>query len=125
MLFPTKTALAALILALPGAALAHPKLVSATPAANATVAPTNSVKLTFSEGLMPNLSSGTLMMTGMPGMANHAEMKVAATSAVSPDGKSLTLTTAKPLPAGSYRADYAIVSVDTHRVTGKHSFSVK
>lgn len=113
-------------LMVPAAALAHPKLVAASPAAKATVARTATVKLTFSERLMPKLSTATLIMTGMPGMANHPDMKMTGiTSAVAADGKSIVLTSAKPLPAGSYRADWVIVGSDTHRITGKHSFSVR
>jgi len=113
-------------LAAPAAALAHPKLVAATPAANATVARTNTVKLTFTERLMPKLSSATLIMTGMPGMANHPDMKMTGvTSNVTPDGKSIVLTSAKPLPAGSYRADWVIVGADTHRIKGAHRFSIR
>lgn len=119
-------ALGAMTVALmPAAALAHPKLVSAAPAANATVAQTSAVKLTFSERLMPKLSNATLTMTGMPGMTDHPAMKMAGvTSAVSADGKSIVLTSAKPLPAGAYRVDWVIVGADTHRITGKYTFSV-
>ncbi len=110
----------------PAAAFAHPKLVAAAPAADATVQSTKTVKLTFSERLMPKLSTATLIMTGMPGMANHPDIKMTGvTSAVAADGKSIVLTSAKPLPAGSYRADWVIVGADTHRITGKHSFSVR
>lgn len=124
---PTAAIIATLATLLtPAAAFAHPKLVAAIPAANATVARTNTVRLTFSEGLMPKLSTATLVMTGMPGTANHPEMKMTGvTSAVAADGKSIVLTSANPLPAGSYRADWVIVGADTHRITGKHSFSVR
>lgn len=111
---------------LPAAAAAHPKIVAATPAANATVARTNTVKLTFSERLMPKMSSATLVMTGMPGMKDHSPMKMTSvTSAIGPDGKSIVLTSKTPLAAGSYRADWAVVSGDTHRITGAHAFSVR
>lgn len=110
----------------PTAASAHPKLVTAVPSANATVARTTTVRLTFSERLTPKLSTATLIMTGMAGMANHPDMKMTGvTSTISADGKSVVLTSAKPLPAGSYRADWVIVGADTHRITGKHSFSVR
>lgn len=110
----------------PGAVLAHPKLISASPAANASVAPTSIVTLTFNEKLMPKLSSARLTMTGMPGMANHPEMEMkGVTSSVAADGKSIVLKSAKPLPAGSYRADWVIVGPDTHRLTGAHAFKVK
>lgn len=107
-------------------ALAHPKLVTATPAANATVAAIRTVTLTFSERLMPKLSSATLVMTGMPGMVNHPDMPMkGVTSAVSRDGKGLVLTSARPITAGSYRVDWVIVGSDTHRITGKHAFSIR
>jgi hypothetical protein len=124
---PTTAIIATLATLLtPAAAFAHPKLVAATPAANATVAQTTAVKLTFSERLMPRLSTATLIMTGMPGMANHPDMKMTGvTSSVAADGKSIVLTSANPLPAGSYRADWVIIGADTHRITGKHSFSVR
>lgn len=124
---PTAAIIATLAALLtPAAGFAHPKLVSATPAANATVASTKTIKLVFSERLMAKLSSATLTMTGMPGMASHPDMKMTGvTSGLSADGKSIVLTSAKPLPAGSYRADWVIVGADTHRITGKHSFSVR
>ena len=111
---------------LPSAALAHPKLVTASPAADATAPSTRTIKLTFSERLMPKLSTASLVMTGMPGMGDHPDMKMnGVKSAVAQDGKSIVLTSAKPLPAGSYRADWVIVGADTHRITGKHSFSIR
>lgn len=124
---PTAAIIATLgALMIPSVAFAHPKLVAATPAANATVARTNTIKLTFSERLMPKLSSATLTMTGMPNMANHPDMKMGGvTSAIAADGKSIVLKSAKPLPVGSYRADWVVVGADTHRITGKHSFSVR
>lgn len=127
MPFRTLMPIAALAAILaPAVALAHPKLTTATPAANATVAATRTVTLTFSEKLTPKLSGATLIMTGMPGMANHPDMKMPGfTSAISPDGKSIVLTGAKPLPAGTYRVDWVVVGADTHRITGKHSFSIR
>lgn len=111
---------------LPAAAFAHPKLISAAPAANATASGTTKVKLNFSERLMPKLSGATLVMTGMPGMANHPDMKMTGViAAVAADGKSIELTSAKALPAGSYRVDWFVVGSDTHRITGKHSFTVR
>ena len=113
-------------LAMPFAASAHPKLVAASPAAGASVARPTTLKLTFSERLMPRLSSATLVMTGMPGMANHPDIKMpGVVAAIGTDGKSLILTSAKPLPAGTYRIDWVIVGADTHRITGTHAFAVK
>lgn len=107
-------------------AMAHPKLVTATPAANAAAAKTGTVRLVFSERLTPKLSTAALVMTGMPGMANHPDMKMpGVTASISPDGKALVLNSAKPLPAGTYRVDWVVVGADTHRITGKHVFSIR
>lgn len=123
-LFPLAGA-ALMALMLPSVAQAHPKLVSAVPAANAAVASTGTIKLTFSESLTPKLSTATLVMTGMGGKS-HPDMPMKdVVSAVSADGKTLVLTSAKPLPAGSYRVDWATVGADTHRITGSHSFSIR
>lgn len=120
------TALAALSLMGSSAAFAHAKLVSATPAAEAKVSAVESLTLTFSEALVEKLSGVEIVMTGMPGMANHAPMKVSGfTSKLGADGKTLTLTLPRALPAGSYDVTWHAVTADTHRIEGSYSFSVK
>ena len=121
-----RLALLAAVAALTAApAFAHTKIVSATPAAGATVASPATIELKVSEKLMPKLSGATVVMAGMPGMANHAPMKIPAVSSIGKDGSTITLKPSKKLPAGSYRVDWYAVSGDTHRVTGTHEFSVK
>ena len=115
--------IAAAALLSPVAAMAHPKIVSATPAADATVAAPTKVEIKFSEKLMPKLSAGSLMMTGMGGKA-HAPMAVSGVTSTAA-GNTLVLTSAKPLMAGSYMVDWHIVSADTHRVAGNYAFTVK
>ena len=114
---------AALLSAVP--ALAHPKLVSATPAADAVVAAPTKLQLTFSEKLAPQFSGAELAMTDMPGMKMKAPMKMGITTTVSPDGMSLMVALAKPLPRGSYKLTYHAVAADTHRVEGGYAFKVK
>lgn len=112
-------------LSVPTIAAAHPKLVSASPAANASAKAVSRIVLKFSERLTPRVSGATLTMTGMPGMANHPDMKMTGVSAaVGSDGTSIVLTSARPLPAGTYRVDWHVVGADTHRITGTHSFKV-
>ncbi|WP_028966210.1 copper homeostasis periplasmic binding protein CopC [Sphingomonas phyllosphaerae] len=113
---------AATALLLAPSALAHPKLLAATPAADAAVATPSRIDLRFSEKLMPKLSGVTLMMTGMAGM-KHAPMPVASTTTA--EGSMLTVVPAKPLTAGSYRVDWHVVSADTHRIAGSYAFSVR
>ena len=116
------TALA--LLGVASAAQAHPKLVSASPAANATVAKPGRVELRFSEKLMPKFSGADLMMTRHGG-ATHAPMKVAATAAIAGDGSTLVLTPKAPLVPGRYTVAWHVVSSDTHRVAGNYAFAVK
>lgn len=116
--------LAALVVAAP--AIAHPKLVSSTPAANATVSKPGRITLTFSEKLVAPMTGIDLVMTGMPGMANHPPMKMTGfKTSVSPDGKTLIVTPARPLAAGSYDVKWHAVAADTHRIQGAFSFTVK
>lgn len=103
---------------------AHPKLVSANPAPNATIAPTARVQVSFSEALLPKLSGADVVMTGMPGMDSHPPMKMGASVDVGSDRKTLIIKLAKPLPKGSYRLDWHVVSADTHRVKGSYVFKV-
>jgi methionine-rich copper-binding protein CopC len=105
-----------------GAAYAHPKLLSATPAANATVAKPTRVELRFSEKLMPAFSKADLTMAAMPGMA---AMKMPSTAKLAADGRTLVVTPKGKLPAGRYTVDWHIVSTDTHKVAGSYAFAVK
>ena len=114
---------AAIALAAPAAA--HPKLLSSTPAANATVAAPDRVQLVFSEGLVGKLSRIDVKMTDMPGMRMGKPMAMSGKTELSADGKTLALAFAKPLPTGSYQLSYQVVSVDTHKVQGGYSFKVR
>lgn len=108
----------------PNVAMAHPKLVSSTPAANAAVTAPKTLSLTFSENLIVPLSSVTLTMTGMPGMAGHKPMPVKGfTTAIK--GKTMTLSLPRALPAGTYVLEWRVVAADQHRINGKQTFSVK
>ncbi len=120
------SALAALSLGAAGPAFAHPKLVSSTPAAAATVSAPRQVTLTFSETLLPALSGAEVVMTGMPGMKDHPPMKInGAKTSVAADGKTLQIAFGRPLGAGSYAVNWHAVSGDTHRVTGSVTFTVR
>jgi methionine-rich copper-binding protein CopC len=106
------------LLGVTSGAYAHPKLVSATPAPNATVAKPGRVELHFSEKLMPKFTGADLMMTG-------EAVKVASAAAVGADGRTLVITPKSPLRAGRYGVAWHAVSVDTHRVAGSYAFAVK
>lgn len=115
------TAAAALVV-FTSAANAHPKLVSASPAANATVAKPTHVELHFSEKLMPAFSKANLAMAAMPGMA---AMKMPSTAVLAADGRTLVITPKGKLAAGRYTVDWHVVSTDTHKVAGNYAFAVK
>ncbi|MCG7349734.1 copper homeostasis periplasmic binding protein CopC [Sphingomonas sp. ACRSK] len=112
------------LLGLASAAQAHPKLVSASPAPNATVAKPARVALQFSEKLMPKFSGADLMMTGHGGKT-HPPMKVAVTAGVANDGQTLVVTPKSPLGPGRYSVAWHVVSADTHRIAGNFAFAVK
>lgn len=115
---------ATLVAALPATAFAHPRLVSSTPAANATVAKPTRLVLNFSEDLVAPLSGIELTMTGMPGMANHAPMPIRGfTTAAS--GKTLTVTLPRALPAGTYLLKWHVVAADQHRIENSYTFTVR
>ena len=100
-----------------GPAAAHARLVSATPAPNATVAATRTLSLTFSGRTVPAFSGFDVI--------NAAGEKLAVETSVAEDGKTLTGTLARPLRAGSYRVDWRIASSDGHRMTGSYTFTVR
>lgn len=123
MRFAPFLAVAALIAPLP--AYARPQLVSAAPAANSATVPTARLQLAFSERLVAQFSGADIMMTSMPGMKMNAPMKMPGQASLANDGKTLVVTVAKPLPKGSYRVAWHVVSTDTHRVQGNYSFQVQ
>lgn len=112
--------------ALPGAAFAHSKMVSSSPAADATVAKPTRLSLTFSEKFLAPMSGVDLVMTGMPGMADHAPMPIKGfKTSVAPDGKTMIVTLPRALPAGSYDIKWHIIGADQHKMEGGYSFKVK
>ena len=111
----------------PNVAFAHAKLLSSTPAANATVSKdkAKSITLVFNEKLMASTVKAELVMTAMPGMKDHPPMKVAFSSMMGKDGKSAMLMLKRPLAAGTYKVKWAAAGADTHRMEGEFAFTVK
>ena len=98
---------------------AHPKLISASPAADVSskVSP-KEIKLNFSEGVIAKFSGIELKdETG----------KTIATGVAATDPKDrtqLVVPLPAPLMAGHYKVTWHVVSEDTHRVRGEYSFGV-
>jgi methionine-rich copper-binding protein CopC len=91
-------------------ALAHARLVSATPASGATVTAPRAISLTFSERFAVPFSA--VEVEDGQGRA------VPVSRTVSEDGKTLGGSFAAPLPAGTYRVTWTIAAADGHRMTG-------
>ena len=123
-LLPSAAAAFALLL-MPAAASAHTKLIGSTPAANSTVSKVTSVDLKFNERVIASTLKTELVMTGMPGMANHAPMKVPYSSMMGKDGKSAMLMLKRPLAPGTYKVTWSAAGADTHRMGSEFSFTVK
>jgi hypothetical protein len=104
---------------------AHPKLLSSNPAADAAAAGISNVQLTFSEQLVGPFSRLEVAMTDMPGMRMHSPMTIQGKITLSADGKTLAISFAKPLPTGTYKVGYQVVSTDTHKIQGGYSFKVR
>jgi len=100
-------------------ASAHPKLTSASPAADVSskISPAE-IKLNFSEGVIAKFSGLEIKDAGGKAVATG----VAATD--SKNTKELVVPLRLPLAAGRYTVTWHAVSEDTHRVKGQYSFTV-
>lgn len=96
---------------------AHARVVASSPAASATVASTRTISVTFSERVAPAFSGLDVV--------NAAGAKVAATSSVSSDGKTISGRTARALAPGTYTVNWRAASADGHRMTGNFAFTVR
>ena len=115
-----RAALAVLAMgALAGSANAHPKLKSASPAADVSskVSP-KEIKLNFSEGVIAKFSGLELKDEAGKTITTGAPMNDPG------DRKQLVVPLPAPLTAGRYTVTWHAVSEDTHRVKGEYSFEV-
>lgn len=99
-------------------AAAHAHLKSQSPAADATVATPTQLRLGFSEGIEPSFSQVTLTS------ADGKHAAVQALSTAPGDNKTLLVTPVAPLAAGTYKVEWQVLSVDTHKSSGNYSFTV-
>ncbi len=119
------TGAAIAMLFMPAVASAHTKLIGSTPTANSTVSKVTSVSLQFNEKIVPSTLKTEFVMTGMPGMANHAPMKMPYSSKLGKDGKSAVLMLKRALTPGTYKVKWSAAGADTHRMGSEFSFTVK
>lgn len=99
-------------------AAAHAQLEKASPPVGGTVTTSPSeIRLTFSEPVEAKLSSIRLTdAAGTPVAAGAV--------ADSADEKALVLKLGQPLPAGSYKVRWKVISVDSHKTEGSFGFTV-
>lgn len=96
---------------------AHAHLKSQSPAAGSTVSAPAELSLTFSEGVEADFSKVTITKDG-------ADILVKSLATQGSDKKTLIVTPAVPLTAGSYKIKWLVVSVDTHKSEGAYAFKV-
>jgi methionine-rich copper-binding protein CopC len=108
-------ALGALAFAVPEAQ-AHAELTSSTPAESAVLAsPPTTLRLTFTEDLMPGFAQLTL--TVARAAPKSLPVKI--------DGRTLTVSVPTAAAPGRWVAAYRVVSVDGHAITGTIPFTVR
>jgi len=109
---------AAATLALPAAAFAHAHLNHADPAVGSTV-PTapKEVTLWFTQKLEPKFSTVEVHN------AKDAPVQSGAATVDAADSTKMTVKL-KPLPPGTYKVIWRVLSVDTHRTNGSFTFRV-
>jgi methionine-rich copper-binding protein CopC len=101
----------------PQAVLAHAHLRSASPAAGSSVSPAPpEVVLSFSETLEPKFSS--IDVRDAKGVSVRS-------GETRPGERATDLRVGlKPLPPGTYKVIWRVLSVDTHRTNGSFTFRV-
>lgn len=102
-------------------AMAHPRVLGSSPAANAAVAAPTQIDVTFSEALLARGTRAELFM-------GHGRlwMKVAVAPAqVLADGRTLRTVPTASLVPGNYRLQWRTVGSDSHPMSGEIDFSVK
>ena len=115
----TAIAFAVFGLALAGGALAHARLIVATPRGGSTVTAPRQLKLTYSESIVPNASQ--VLVTGPGGTAissgpltiNGANKRI------------VTVPFTAKLGGGAYRVTWHMTSEDGHETDGDFTFLVK
>ncbi|TPG74203.1 copper homeostasis periplasmic binding protein CopC [Pseudomonas arsenicoxydans] len=96
---------------------AHAHLKGQTPAADSTVSSPSELRLEFSEGVEATFSKVTITKDG-------AAVPVKSLATEGSDKKTLIVTPAEPLTAGTYKVEWHAVSVDTHKSEGAYGFKV-
>jgi methionine-rich copper-binding protein CopC len=101
-----------------GAALAHPRVLRATPAVGGTVAAApREVTIRFSEKLEPAFSKVVVRDT-------EGKQVDKGDGALDKKDRQLMRASLQPLTAGVYKVEWHAVGTDTHKVDGDFTFTV-
>jgi methionine-rich copper-binding protein CopC len=126
MRIPAFVAAMALSALVPAALQAHVQLTASSPADGTENRAQRQITLTFSEPVDPATAAASIIMTAMPGMANHGEMPIRNfTASWSDEGKTMILALKKPLPAGTYEVRWQAAAADGHVMSGTVTFDVR
>ena len=106
-------------LASAGPVWAHAHLVSAEPAVGGTTAPTDTIKITFSEGIEIDFCKVEVTMD------DGMDMGPAKLALDPGSNKVLLVKLPAKLDAGSYKVHWHAVAEDTHHTEGTFAFTVK
>jgi copper resistance protein C len=112
-----KLVLACAVLAIASPAWAHAFLDHSSPAVGATVAPPKQVSIWFTEEVEPAFSR----IEVTDGNGNRVDEGSTTIDAANPE---LLNVAVKPLPPGTYKVTWHVVSVDTHHTKGDFTFTV-
>lgn len=118
-------AAALLALAIPAGALAHVEVTASAPAEGAMVKAPRELAITFSQPANQATAAASIVMTAMPGVANHGEMMIRNfTTGWSDDGRTMTLNLRKALGTGTYELRWQAAADDGHMMRGVINFVV-
>ena len=107
-----------ILILLAGPAWAHAHLVSAEPPVGGSVDATDTLRLTFSEGI--EIAFSKIEIAG----ENGKDVGAAKIARDSGNDRIVIVTLAAKLAAGKYKVHWHVVSVDTHRTDGTFTFTV-
>jgi methionine-rich copper-binding protein CopC len=113
-----------LVLAAPGSAFAHARLVKSSPESGGELTqPPAKIELWFNELLDGNFDSIAVFPAADVGSATRVSL-VTADAQVDDKDRTHLAVALKPLPPGEYAVEWKVLSLDGHTATGRFKFKV-
>lgn len=114
-----------LVLAAPGTALAHARLIKSSPTSGGNLAQApEKVELWFSELLDGNFDNVGVYTAADVSSSTRTNLAVDQAKVDDKDRTHLTIAL-KPLPPGEYFVEWRVLSLDGHTATGRFKFKVQ